>query len=111
MTNVPGGSGPFTAVVADCNQGVSPWPHQVLFIGPGPKFVASSDLYDANWKTHGLTAPARSDVESMTKTKTGLSVNVSAERLNDASCYPGGSATVTVKVAGGKVVITSIKRR
>ncbi|MBP7407023.1 MAG: hypothetical protein KA973_19130 [Candidatus Microthrix sp.] len=48
---------------------------------------------------------------SHANTTGGSRVNVSAERLNDASCYPGGSATVTVKVAGGKVVITSIKRR
>ena len=111
VTNVPSSAGRLTAVVANCSQGGVGWPHQILFFGPGATFVASTDLYNANWSRYGLYGPARNGVQSISRTKSGLSLNISAERTNDASCCPSGHATVNVKVSDGKVVITGIQRR
>lgn len=111
IANVPSSAGPLTAVVADCHQGGVSWEHQILFFGPGAKFVASTDLYNANWARHGLTGPARNGVESMKRTANGLSLDVLASRLSDAACCASARATVNVKVSGGKVSVTSIKRR
>jgi len=111
VTNVPSSSGPLTAVVASCNQGGVNWPHRLLFFGPGPKFVTSTDLYEGNWGRLGLDGPARNGIESLTKTSSGLTLAVRAYRPTDARCCYSANATVKLKVSGGKVVITSIHHR
>ena len=111
ITNVASSGGPLTAVVANCNQGGVSWPHEILFFGPGAKFVASTDLYEGRWDAIGLYGPARNGVQSLTRTSAGLSIDVMASRPSDASCCPSARASVNLKVSGGKVVITSIKRR
>lgn len=111
LTNVPSSAGPVTAVVADCHQGGVSWEHRILFFGPGAKFVAATDLSGGNWERQGLTGPARNGVQSMTRTASGLSLDVLAYRPWDGGCCAGGRATVKVKISGGKVSITSITRR
>ncbi len=115
MTNVPSTAGNLTAAVANCNQGGVSWVHQILFFGAGPKFAASTDLYDrtaeSKWQAAGLNGPGRNGVQSMMKTSSGLKLNVLAYGPNDGACCPSRKADVTVKVSGGKATVTSVKRR
>ncbi len=115
VTKVSSSAGPLTAVVVDCNQGGVPWSHQILFFSAGPKFVASTDLYDqpseAIWSRAGLNGPGRNGVQSMSTTRDGLKLNVLAYGANDASCCPSRRADVTVKVSGGKATVTKVTPR
>lgn len=112
VTNVSSSAGQLTAVVANCSQGGVSWPHQVLFFGPGAKFVASTDFYDAQaevkWARVGLDGPGRTGVQSMTKTRDGLKLDVLAHAGNDGGCCPSERAWVTVKVTKGRATVTNV---
>lgn len=115
VTDVSSSAGPLTAVVANCSQGGVSWEHQILFFRSGSKFVASTNLYDqrseASWNRAGLNGPGRNGVQSMSKTRDGLKLNVLAYGSNDGACCPSRRADVTVKISGGKATVTKVTPR
>lgn len=101
-------AGPLTAVVATCNAGGVGWPNPIMFFGPGPTFYAETDLYEYDWESIGLSAPARGAVEAIRVDGQRLIVELGMFAIGEGGCCHSGHATVALTAHNGAMVVDEI---
>ena len=106
---VPSDVGPLTALIANCSAGGVGWPSLLMFFGAGGEYVASSLLLEeADWASAGLDGPARSGIQRLEVTPTGVLVDTSASLPWDFACCASGTARLEVFVTSDGVFVSSI---
>jgi len=106
LPNGEGGS--LTAVVALCDHGGVPWPHDIILFGPGPRFYAESFLSSAKWASTDMDEPARDGIIEMHQEGKYLVVYLDAYHHDDALCCPTASATVYAHANRHRLIVDKI---
>ncbi|MBX3313035.1 MAG: hypothetical protein KF906_01845 [Actinobacteria bacterium] len=124
LADVPSDVGPLTAVVAMCSAGGVPWPNPVLFFDADGIYVASTFLNEASavddeadsssdwsaaWEQAGLQYVGRDGIRAMRLEGDVVAFDVVALVDGDAECCPSATATVSVRVSGGRVELVSVE--
>lgn len=109
VQGIPSDTGPLTAVVVSCNAGGVGWPNQVMVFKGAGEYYAHSDLYEGvDWDAGGMIGPGRDGIMGVSLRGSELEVYTLAELPSDMSCCPSTSAVLTLRPAGGGIVVTSL---